>query len=1175
MTNQPIIRILQQNVQHSKAGTQQLIINNTDLKGDLLCIQETYNFSNNPCGLINLDVFCHNNNPRTAIATSLKNVTLIQQYTTSYCTCVRVDSEIPFVLCSVYLSPNSELQSDSNQQLNIRPSLEDELNTLQNIIDFYSDLAIIITGDFNGWHPSWGSESTNRRGDMINDFINNNLYILLNDGQTPTREYQNHISYVDLTFVNQAAMKYAQNWTVEDIETMSDHKLITFEVTSQRDLLPQSLTRKYRTKNISWEKFNYTALEHLAPYNQSVSLIQTSAELETFTTELTTTIQHICDNSLHKTKPRKQNIYWFTKELEEMHNKKKRLRRRLKRSNNLLIQDLNYTEYKNFLEVYKRKLITTKKNSIKDFFSSQNKETVWKKVYKWCKPTQQLNTTLKTIYTGTTWTSTTQETAEHLIDNFFPKDFTNNDERNLIKQLVNAKYYENDDIPITKEETMRAISEENDDKSPGEDAITANIIKQISILFPDLLTNLFNSCLKLHTFPRVWKQSTVKIIPKTNNTNTAKSYRPISLLPVMGKIFEKILTDRTSFVLYKSPNNLSDKQYGFTPQRSTEDAINRIIDLRNGILDSNQFGILISLDVAGAFDAAWWPKILLSLKEKHIPRNLFYTFKSYLNERIVKLKLGNYTATRKIQRGCPQGAKSSPLLWNVLYNELLELILPEGCEIQAFADDAFLICKHENLETCIIRTNKCLESISTWGEKNKLQFNPDKTKAMLVSKRKFGIPQLLMQKKMIKIVDHIKYLGVIIQNKKKWTKHVEFIINKAQIIYHKLLRASSKEWGLSGEVLRTIYVSAIEPVLCYACSAWAEALENNTLKRKLLSIQRNFAVAIIKGYRTISTEAALVLADITPIDLKIEYCTKRYLLKKGKQPTTNWVFERQIEHYRREHPAQSTDFTNCNLRHNFEIYTDGSKTELHTGAAFVVYKNDIKIYSKNYRLALNCTVYQAELFAILHAIKWCNNNLVEARINTDSLSSLQAIKKKKNLNFIVNEIRSEIKNNSHICLDWVKAHIGIEGNEAADQLAKEATKLTTIDYDRVPISFGCRLLQTNTQREWDNRWTSATTGRTTYKFFMNIAARRELDRIPDYVRTQFFTGHGFFRQYLHRFKRSDHDRCVCGEQQTSWHLLTECPQFLSKTINFKFDSINAHNYADFIELTEIIYRKCT
>ena len=138
---------------------------------------------------------------------------------------------------------------------------------------------------------------------------------------------------------------------------------------------------------------------------------------------------------------------------------------------------------------------------------------------------------------------------------------------------------------------------------------------------------------------------------------------------------------------------MSKNQYGFTPQTSTVDAV---MALKYFVLDSlndGQYVALISLDVKGAFDAAWWPSILTSLKTLKCPRNLYNLCVSYFNERSATLILNCSMEQRKISKGCPQGSASGPGFLNFQYNSLLNLEYKKNTKVIAYADDLMILTK--------------------------------------------------------------------------------------------------------------------------------------------------------------------------------------------------------------------------------------------------------------------------------------------------------------------------------------------------------------------------------------------------------------------------------------------------------------------------------------------------
>lgn len=138
-----------------------------------------------------------------------------------------------------------------------------------------------------------------------------------------------------------------------------------------------------------------------------------------------------------------------------------------------------------------------------------------------------------------------------------------------------------DDHPFTITEIMIIINNLNNGKAPGHHSIPAEVIKHLYNLAPDIIVNLYNYFLLIGQFPDIWKIAICKLIakPSIKILDHPKHYRPISLLPVLGKILEKAQIDRINFHLHK--NNCLHKKFGFTPQSSTTDAILMVKNLIN------------------------------------------------------------------------------------------------------------------------------------------------------------------------------------------------------------------------------------------------------------------------------------------------------------------------------------------------------------------------------------------------------------------------------------------------------------------------------------------------------------------------------------------------------------------------------------------------------------------
>ncbi|GFW33412.1 RNase H domain-containing protein [Trichonephila clavipes] len=238
------------------------------------------------------------------------------------------------------------------------------------------------------------------------------------------------------------------------------------------------------------------------------------------------------------------------------------------------------------------------------------------------------------------------------------------------------------------------------------------------------------------------------------------------------------------------------------------------------------------------------------------------------------------------------------------------------------------------------------------------------------------------------------------------------------------------------------------------------------------------------------------------------------------------------------------------------LYCDGSKINTKVGLAFVIFQDFIEIGTRQFRIRDECSVFQAELLCIAQAVSWiCNNEILSSNflICSDSLSSLCA------LNNIYSQNKLIVK--THINLDFlrsrgvqvffsfVRGHTGIYGNERADWLAKEATKLRDLVPMSIPKSYHKKVFKEKIISEWNNLYQISINANLTKEFFPSIQSRLKVKHFhPNFKLTQFLTGHGNFKAYLKRFNLSLTDQCSCSSDtiQNAKHLILACTNFSSE-----------------------------
>nr|XP_026488619.1 uncharacterized protein LOC113395266 [Vanessa tameamea] len=285
-----------------------------------------------------------------------------------------------------------------------------------------------------------------------------------------------------------------------------------------------------------------------------------------------------------------------------------------------------------------------------------------------------------------------------------------------------------------------------------------------------------------------------------------------------------------------------------------------------------------------------------------------------------------------------------------------------------------------------------------------------------------------------------------------------------------------------------MYVAVIEPIILYAASVWAPAAEKISTQKHLNSVQRGFAQKICKSYRTVSLNAALILSGLLPLDLRIKEAATLYEAKRGKpqELLRGREVEGRASYLETPHPAEEQRITFSHFGDNktgdadgeeLMIFTDGSKIEGRVGAALTSWCGGKEVAARKFVLAPYCSVYQAELHALYQATNLAAKQRKKSvRIISDSRSALQTLEDQTTTNKIAVVIKRNVKDlaESGITTSFflVKAHVGVWGNERADELAKEAALRTkkAANYDRCPLSYIKWHIRQETIKEWDKRY---------------------------------------------------------------------------------------------------------
>jgi hypothetical protein len=211
-------------------------------------------------------------------------------------------------------------------------------------------------------------------------------------------------------------------------------------------------------------------------------------------------------------------------------------------------------------------------------------------------------------------------------------------------------------------------------------------------------------------------------------------------------------------------------------------------------------------------------------------------------------------------------------MWNIYYNSLLNLNFTHRTKIIAFADDLILATRGRTVTEAENTGNIDLTKIAAWARDNKIHFNEQKSKTILISRRKRKERKdvmIYLNSRPLTQVQSLKHLSIILDKKLKFKDHINYITDKCSRLIFALSKSAKLNWGLGHEALKTIYTGAILPLLQYGAPIWIKALEKASYKIKLIRVQRLINIRIAKSFRTVSSEALCIINDLTP-DIKLE-----------------------------------------------------------------------------------------------------------------------------------------------------------------------------------------------------------------------------------------------------------------------------------------------------------------
>lgn len=770
------------------------------------------------------------------------------------CLIIKIGTETAIV--TIYRSPSFK-------------KIDNFLNSLNNIISYLKIFKnIIITGDIN--IDIKENNTDNRSPFYLNltselGFLPAHLF--------PTRE-NNCLDHI-LLKTRCAATAIVLN------TTLTDHKAVLLALQTKQGQQPSSNSVYQR---LDLEKaVNY--LEQV-DFSLTYQLNDANEAAENLVNILTDCISH---NSQTLRVPSKKRTIrpWMTPGLLRCIRNRDKLHMKFKKSPDNITAKLTYQRYRNFCNNLLKKVKYAYERSELQKSSNDSKRT-WK-VIKNIIGSNDCRSYPKELLQIK---PDTQDSLES-VNNFFGTIG-----QNLAKEIIDkcTQPIPSPSLPTfsphslvllhtTEMEIDTIITNLKTDSAKGYDDIPTKLIKLAKHALIPPLTTLCNLCIDTGVFPKVFKKSLIHPIFKEGDRHSVNNYRPISVLPILSKILEKILNKRLVEFL-EEKTILSDNQFGFRKDRSTEDAVNNLVNYITSYTDQRKKCLTIFLDLKKAFDTVSIP-ILLDKMERLGIRGL-NIFRDYLTNRTQRVKIGDQVSNDiPITFGIPQGSILGPSLFLMYINDLCQLNMTNG-KIFCFADDTALSFYGDTWEDTYKHAEVGIQQVSNWLKYNLLSLNLNKTKYMAFSISKSSEPPIDFKLTVhscnnnppfcnclqIQRTSSMKYLGVVLDDKLSWKGHIDMVTSRVRklIWVFKRLRHVC-----CTHTLNLVYYALCHSVLTYCISIWGGAFKTHIIQ--LERAQRSvLKVMSFKPYRFPTTLLYQSCKLLTVRQSYILHIIKRYHL---------------------------------------------------------------------------------------------------------------------------------------------------------------------------------------------------------------------------------------------------------------------------------------------------------
>lgn len=1070
---------------------------------------------------------------------------------------------------------------------------------------------VIWTGDFNAHNPLWGSQGKDANGTVVEDLLDNINLVIMNDGSATRYDVNTlKMSCLDLTLASPVLARVGE-WRVLEEESMgSDHFPILCTFGRSLTMEAGGSVSRFDFSRAKWEEFESNIGENL-------EFINSEGSIDDYNDSLSEVILNAALESIPCRGVPKERVIvpWWNSDCDKAVKKRNLAFRTLRRN----ITQENVIYFKQCRASARRTIKEAKKNCWRTFCGTLGPQTpakqVWARIHRMSG--KVVKATMPVLKNKDIEAASSIEKANMCVKAFQEvHNSTSLGEEGLRNRedVLRAEGWQSNDTAEGNRpynsffslKEVRSAIHAGANTTPGQDRISYEMLKHLDDVVLEEILSLFNRIWEEGKLPEKWKHAVVIPILKPGKDPSApSSYRPIALTAVLCKVMERMVTNRLVYVL-ETNNHFVNYQNGFRIGRNTLDSIAVLDqDIRKAIINKESV-LSVFLDIEKAYDSMWKDGLLIKLHGAGIRGKMFHWIKDFLNNRSIQVRVGGeFSMSVGIENGTPQGSVISPVLFNVMINDIFQQI-PSSFGKSLFADDGALWKRGRNINYLFEQVQEAVDQVVQWANKWGFRISTAKSNFMIFGyKRKIPELSISMYGCPLERVKEFKFLGLWMDERLTWNHHISKVISKCEKVINILRSLSGSDWGAERDTLFMIYQAMIRSNFDYGCVIFGAAAK--TTLSKLDRVQAKALRVCCGAFRTTSIPALLVEMGEMPLRIRRDKLGLHYWAKlrgiiyssavkciledswefTGKDKKTNFfhlikekaesiglaqvevsgnVWSPQpvwqlpepmvdlslLENSKHITKEQVDEFINDFDQH-VHIFTDGSKDPVSGKTGLGVYVAGGQLQQST-RISDKVSVYTAELKAILCALEWIEQSKpLNSLICSDSAAALLSLKDgtSRSRPDILLECLcclSKIERSGClVCFVWVPSHSDIEGNEMADALAKESLLRENIDLN-IPLG-KCEcysICKDKLEYQWQIEWAEEPKGRHFFSLQTSIKSKRwklNSGRRDDIVLTRLRLGHCGLASGLKVVGKHPDGLCQCGSPETVQHVMVSCRQY--------------------------------